>query len=258
MLVVIVTGKTYMLRNLEKSMLETYPDKVSPLDSLSFKNLSFNVGDREIFASYIEPDDPSKALFICMGNGETLYEWKPIQAYLYENNFSSFVFTYSGFGNSKGKATLNNLNKDVYAAYQRFIELTPTTKERIAVSNSLGGGPLIKMVNKFEPAPSKLVIYGAFSSVRDILVDRDIFSPGTVWIFPDVWNSKKSLKKIDIPTFLFHSKIDSTIPVANAHRLMEYANPSTELILLEQFEHNELYKQNFEDLWLIIIDEISE
>jgi len=258
LLIVIVVGKTYMLKNLEKSMLETYPDKVSPLDSLAFKNLSFEVGDREIFASYIETDDPSKALFICMGNGETLYEWKPVQVFLYEKGFSSFVFTYSGFGNSTGKPTINNLNKDVHAAYQKFIELTPNTKERIAVSNSLGGAPLIKMINKFEPAPSKLIIYATFSSVRDILVDMDMFSSGTVWIFPDVWNSKKSLKKIDIPTYLFHSKIDSTIPVVNAHRLMEYASSGTELILLEQFEHNELYKQNFEDLWHIILDKISE
>jgi len=193
-----------------------------------------------------------------MGNGETLYEWKPIQAFLCENGVASFVFTYSGFGNSTGKPTLNNLNKDVYAAYQKFIELTPNINERIAVSNSLGGGPLIKMINKFEPVPSKLIIYATFSSVRDILVDMDMFSSGTVWIFPDVWNSKKSLKKIDISTYLFHSKIDSTVSVANAHRLMDYASPGTELILLEQFEHNELYMQNFEDLWHIILDKISD
>lgn len=258
LLIVIVAGKTYMLKNLEKSMLETYPDKESPLDSLSFKNLSFEVGDREIFASYIEPDELSKSLFICMGNGEILYEWKPVQAYLYKNGISSFVFTYSGFGNSTGQTTLKNLNKDVLAAYEEYIKLTPNAKERIAVSNSLGGAPLLEMVNKFEPAPSKLVIYGAFSSVRDILVDMDMFSSGTVWIFPDVWNSKKKLRKVDIPTFLVHSKIDSTIPVSNAHRLKDYAGPGAELILLEQFEHNELYKQNFEDLWNIILENISE
>lgn len=257
LLVLLVAGKIFMLKNLEKSMIETYPEKESPLDSLSFQISSIDLSDRVLITCFLEAEETSPAFFICTGNGEILYDWKPVQALLATKGYSSFVFSYSGFGNSTGKATISNLNKDVLAAFNKFVELTPDAEKRIAVSHSLGGGPLNNMAKKLDPPPSQIFVNAAFSSVRDVLVEKEVFSKGTVWLFPDIWNSKKTINKIDIPYYLLHSKSDSTISFNNSLRLEEASKSKASLIVFDELEHNAIYLDDRDKVWTKIIESIN-
>ncbi len=258
LLVLVVASKIFMLKNLEKSMIFKLPEKESPLDSLLFKNSFINLSNRVLTTSFLQAEKSSPAFFICTGNGEILFEWKPVQVFLADKGYSSFVFSYSGFGNSTGKATVANLNKDVLAAYNKFVELTPDTENRIAVSHSLGGGPLNKMAKKLDPPPSQIFVHAAFSSIRDVLVDMGMFSKGTVWLFPDIWNSKKSIRKLDIPIYLLHSKADSTISFINSQRLEESSNLKAKLIVFEELEHNSIYQDDREIVWTKILENIDK
>lgn len=240
------------------SLIVLVPEQASPLDTLSFQTLSIPLSDRTLSANFLSAGDKAKAFFICTGNGEALYEWKPLQAYLLEKGYSSFIFSYSGFGNSTGKPTERAINEDLKVAYQEFINITPLVEERIALSHSLGGAPLLQMANELKPAPSKLLVHGAFSSTRDLLIDMGMASRSFIWLWPDIWNSKENVENIDIPLYFVHSKNDQTISYTHSQKLEKAAENNSQLLLMDDYGHNAIYKNTNDSLWISIFEFISK
>jgi hypothetical protein len=104
------------------------------------------------------------------------------------------------------------LNEDILAAYKVYSKLITVSSERIALSHSLAGGPLLEMANQFEPAPSKLVMHAPLSSLREVSIDMKTFPRSLSFLFPDVWNNMENASKTKIPLYLIHSRDDKTLP----------------------------------------------
>jgi hypothetical protein len=83
-----------------KNVFVVVPEKDGILNDIPFVHLKIPLNDRVLHSNFLESTAEAPSSFICASNGETVYEWKALQVYLLSKGFSSFVLTYSGFGNS--------------------------------------------------------------------------------------------------------------------------------------------------------------
>ncbi|MBN3521076.1 alpha/beta hydrolase [Algoriphagus lutimaris] len=240
------------------ALIVTVPEKPSPLDSLPIQKIKIPVKKRVLAANYYQKDENAPAIFICTGNGEALYEWLEVQKYLYEQGFSSFVFSYSGFGNSTGKTSSTSLFEDALAAYQQFILLTPNANKRFALSHSLGGTPLLGIANQLDPAPEKLIVHAAFSSIVELLIDLKIATSNSDFLWPNLWNNTEFVEDIELPILFVHSKKDHSVPFKHSQRLLEHAGENGSLLLLENYGHNAIYQNVSDSLYRPILEFIRK
>jgi alpha-beta hydrolase superfamily lysophospholipase len=219
------------------------PEQKSALDSLPFDRHWIKLPDRTLNAHFLSAGINAPAFFLCTGNSEALYEWMPMQKYLRDKGYSSYIFSFSGFGNSSGTTTLNSLYEDTAAAWEEFIARTPSAPNRYALSHSLGGSALLGSAKMMDPAPDKLIIHAPFSDIRTVLVERNMSSPLTVWLWPDALNNVKAVKSLDIPILFMHSKNDQIVSYTHSETLLEAAGETGQLYLVDDYGHNAIYQE---------------
>lgn len=236
------------------SLLVLVDEKESPLDSLDIQKLDISLRNRKLAVNFLMHNDESPAIFICTGNGEALYEWLPVQKYFFDHGYSTYIFSYSGFGNSTGKPTATSLIEDASAAYEQFIELTPLASSHIGLSHSLGGTPLLGIANQIEPSFDKLIVHAPYSSLRKLLIDLKMVSPTFKIIWPDLWNNLDYVSSLETPTLFIHSKGDQTVPYYHSETLVEKSNGYGSLVLTEKYGHNAIYKNVSDSLYKPILN----
>jgi pimeloyl-ACP methyl ester carboxylesterase len=177
--------------------------------------------------------------------------------YLFSKGYSSFVFDYTGFGNSTGQPTVSNLNNDAIEAYKKFASLTPNAKERIGFAHSLGCSILLNDANDFKPLLNKVVIHGAFSTLRNILVEKHFINDSSKTNYPNVWNGLKNAQKIKSSLYVLHSVNDKTIPIAMSMELAKSAGSNGRFLKLETPGHNAVYELPNDKTWNAIFEFIK-
>lgn len=245
------------LEQLEKKIFVLKSDKQLPKDTLPSERIELILSDRILQANWVSAGQTAPAFFILHGNGETLSEWRPLQIYLFSKGYSSFVFDYTGFGNSTGKPTVSNLNKDAIEAYKRFASLTSNAKERIGFAHSLGCSILLNDANDFKPLLNKVVIHGAFSTLRNILVEKHFINDSSKTNYPNVWNGLKNAQKIKSTLYILHSDNDKTIPIAMSMDLAKSAGSNGRFLKLETPGHNTVYEVPNDKTWNAIFEFIK-
>ena len=250
-------ARDYNQKNIEQNVIKLIPENALPADSLPASRLKLDLKDRALYANWVSAGKTAPAYFILHGNGETLSDWRPLQAYLLQNGNSSFVFDYTGFGSSSGKPTVDKLDEDALAAYKKFSELTPESAERIAFAHSLGCSILMNVANGLQPLPKKIVIHGAFSTGRAILVNKGMYSEYTKWLVPDIWNGLVQIRNLSMPIYILHSPNDKTIPIAMSEELAKAAGNNGRFLRLETGGHNAVYESPNDSTWQPIFNFIK-
>jgi esterase/lipase len=245
------------ISEINNAVFKVVPEKKGILEDIPFVNLKISSNDRQLNANFLIASERAPSFFICTGNAEALYEWKEIQVYLKSKGFSSFVFSYSGFGSSTGSPTIENLNQDILAAYKKYIQLTSESFERIALSHSLGSGPLLEMANKLIPAPSKLLVHAPFSSIREGAIASGDLPSSLSFLFPDVWNNMENASKTSLPLFLVHSRADNKLPFTNSEKIFKNAGNNAQLLLIDNYGHNAIYQNVNDDFMIPILNFIN-
>ena len=230
------TAQSNNLKQVENTMFALIPEKQLPKDSLPAERLKIELSDRTLFANWVSAGDKASAFFILHGNGETLSDWRPLQAYLFSKGYSSFVFDYTGLGSSTGKPTVDNLNQDAVEAYKRFANLT----------------------NKYSPRPSKIVTHGGFSTLIEVGMANKMITDSSKKYFPDVWNGYKNIKKLKVPLYIIHSASDKTIPISMGEALAKSGGKKVRFLRLEKTGHNAVYLDPTNKMWLQIFSFISD
>jgi pimeloyl-ACP methyl ester carboxylesterase len=246
------------LQKIETKIFALYPEKEIPNDNLPVERIKLELNGRVLYANWVSTDSKATAFFILHGNGETLSDWRPLQAYLLSKGYSSFVFDYTGFGSSTGKPSVSRLNEDAIEAYKKFATLTLNAKERIAFSHSLGGSMLLETANKFKPLPNKVVTHAAFTTLREIGVEKKVFADSVKTNYPDVWNGYKNVKKLKSPLYIIHSIADKTIPIWMGEELAKSGGKKVKLLKLEDAGHNIVYEDPTDKTWSKIFDFIND
>lgn len=246
------------LAQVERKIFALGPEKEYAKDQLPSQRLKIEPGDRTLFANWVSAGEQASAFFILHGNGETLTDWRPLQAYLLDKGYSSFVFDYTGFGSSTGIPSVANLNEDAIEAYKTFSSLTKNAKERIAFAHSLGCSMLLEDANKLTPLPDKMVTHAGFSTFREIGVEKKILTDSSKVYYPDIWNGYKNIRKLKRPLYIIHSAADKTIPLWMGEALAKSGGNSVKFLKLENSGHNAVYEDPTDNTWSQIFAFIKE
>ena len=110
--------------------------------------------------------DRAPVVVIFHGSAESVSYWADVQALLYKAGVSSYVFDYSGFGNSGGERSAEVIAEDVRRAWRHAAIQFPYAERRIALAYSLGSGFLVKEFPQLVPEPQGLALIASYSSAR--------------------------------------------------------------------------------------------
>lgn len=138
-----------------------------------------------------------------------------------------FVFDYSGFGFSGGKATKKNVLVDALSTLD-YLKAREDIKNTSLVlyGQSLGGHLSAVVGAKRQSDIDALVIEGAFSSHKDIAA-YTVPVLGRLIVKKD-YSAKQSIKEFHKPLLVIHSTEDETIPFKMGRKLFEAANAPKE------------------------------
>ncbi len=138
-----------------------------------------------------------------------------------------FVFDYSGFGFSGGKATKKNVLVDALSTLD-YLKTREDVKNTSLVlyGQSLGGHLSAVVAAKHQNDIDALVVEGAFSSHRDIAAYM-VPVLGRLMVKKD-YSAKESIATFHKPVLIIHSTDDETIPFKMGQKLFAVANTPKE------------------------------
>lgn len=144
------------------------------------------------------------------GNSGSLYSQYQLISPLVLQGFRVFIFDYSGFGFSTGKATRNNLLKDGVSAIQYVCDSLKDPQATYIYGQSYGGQLSIASYLQSNRSLKGIVTEGTFSNFKDIAkYNSGIFGK---LIVSKGYSADKLIETLNIPILLIHSEDDKTIP----------------------------------------------
>lgn len=189
----------------------------------SIRNTFFTSEDRQLNAWIMTPDSSNGiSLFFLHGNAyHVVYQYQLMEPFL-ERGFKVFLFDYSEFGFSEGKATRKNVLEDGRSAFQ-FMKLQEEFQgdKIIVYGQSLGGHLAAVVGTEFQDEIDGVVIEGGFSSHKDIASDR---VPILAKIFVrEIYSGKKTIPDLKKPLLVVHSIEDAAVPYENGAEMYRNA-----------------------------------
>lgn len=246
-------------RRVERATLVTKPARnFTPTDAgIPFTRVWVEHNGRRLEAWLVRGADSNEAnaaVFIAHGTGETLSDWVHVQALLRRHGISSFVFDYSGFGNSTGKPSARSLEDDLLAAYTVFSGLLPTTTRRVALGFSLGSGVVLATQDRLQPPIDAIIVASAFSTARKAALRRRFFPGILAYLAPDsLWNNVAAARRVKVPLLVVHSDADRAFPLSMARAIADASGQPKSLHIQHGFPHNSLYASVTDAQWAGIV-----
>lgn len=256
LLVCAIASRPLILNVASEKFLNTGPNgSATPATlGLKFERLKIPSRGRVLDAYLVRAPSscqPRVAVLIFHGVMETISEWVPAQKFLYDHCVSSLAFDYSGHGDSSHPGTISHLNEDALPAYATFV--SQFSGERLCVlGHSMGNGPLLESVSRFNPPPACVVVANAFSSLRDA-GRKHGSSAILLYMIPDAWNNIENVKRLRVPLLVAYSDADTVNPPAMGWRIFESAPQPKQLAVLHGFPHNALYRTPMDDWWMPVL-----
>ena len=220
-----------------------------------FTRLTVASGDRKLDAIAVEAASAgAPVLVLAHGTAEAVSFWADAQALWRAEGIASFVFDYSGFGSSTGRATAAHCEEDVVAAYAAARAYFGRDRRYVLVGYSLGTGPWLETLPSLEPQPAALALVAGYSSAR---AGAAAFLKAPTWathIMPDVWNNVRAVARARVPVLVVHSDGDQLFPMAMAESVAVAAGPRARLVRLQGFAHPDGHRTPTEPYWRSVID----
>ncbi|UBB90885.1 alpha/beta fold hydrolase [Candidatus Kaistella beijingensis] len=190
---------------------------------------------RKINAWLLKPKKNSalKSVFALHGNSGNINTHFENFANLTDFGFQVFIFDYSGFGYSEGKANRKNALEDSYIAFEFFKNLSEVKNtQKIIYGQSIGGNFAIPVAKKNQNEIEGLVVEGTFLQTDDI-ANHYVPVFGKI-IVKNNFDNEENLKNFRKPILVIHSKDDKIVPEKLGRKLFEKANPPKNFTLIEK------------------------
>lgn len=191
------------------------------IESIVFRSQSGN----NLNGWFIRPNDSNSAvtlLFFHGNSGNVLTEYLAMIP-LVERGFQIFIFDYSGYGFSEGKASRENIKKDAFSALE-FVRSHEDVNKLIIYGQSLGGNLAAVIANERQNDVDAVVIEGTFSSYKNIAAYTTKIGLIARLIVAEKDNALDAVKSYHKPILIIHSTDDQTIPFSMSEELFENAN----------------------------------
>ncbi|MBC7844159.1 MAG: alpha/beta hydrolase [Gemmatimonadaceae bacterium] len=183
--------------------------------------------------------DRAPVVVIFHGSAESVSYWADVQALLYKAGISSYVFDYSGFGNSGGEREAIAIAEDVRQAWRDAAIQFPNAQRRIAVAYSLGSGFLVSELPNLAPEPQGLALVASYSSAREAAVAFGTIPRWAAPILPDLWNTVDEIAAVHVPLLVVHSDADQMFPMSMPRRIFAAANDPKAFVRVHGYRHED-------------------
>lgn len=201
------------------------------IESVVFKSSSGN----HLNGWLLKPKNitPKITLLHFHGNAGFLLSQYQAMTPLLNSGAQAFVFDYSGFGFSEGKATRDNVLLDGNSAltYLKGRDDVKNTK-LIIYGQSLGGHLSAVVAQERQAEIDGLVIEGAFSSHKDIAAESSGFF-GRIFV-SEKYSAIEAIQNYTKPVLIIHSNEDETIPIELGKKIFAKANEPKEFFEIEK------------------------
>lgn len=210
-------------RNHQPAFLKNSKDTIHlnyTIESVLFKSSN---GDT-LNGWFLKPKNQTPAITLLQlhGNAGTMYHYLKMSSLL-KYGFQIFMFDYSGYGFSQGKATRNHVLPDALSALDYLLTRKDVKETKLVVyGQSLGGNLAPVVASGRQNNIDGLVIEGGFSSYKDIAAKRYGFI-GRILI-AEKYSAMKSIKVYNKPLLSMHSPKDRTVPFDLGKKLFDNAN----------------------------------
>ena len=196
------------------------------IESVMFKSANGN----SLNGWMLKPENQTATITILNfhGNGGFLLnQYRAIDPLMKSGSFQIFIFDYSGFGFSEGKATQENVLTDGLSAFDYLKARTDVKDTKLIIyGQSLGGNLAAVVAKEKQQDVDGLVIEGGFSSHKDIGKSRGGFF-GKLLV-KKMYSSKEAIKDFHKPVLIIHSSEDKEVPFALGKKIFENANQPKE------------------------------
>ena len=183
--------------------------------------------------------DRAPVVVIFHGSAESVSYWADVQALLYKAGISSYVFDYSGFGNSGGARKASAVAEDVRQAWRDAAIQFPYAQRRIALAYSLGAGFLVSEFPNLAPEPQGLALVASYSSLREAAVAFGSIPKWAAPILPDLWNTVDDISAVHVPVLIVHSDADQLFPMSMPRRIFAAANDPKAFVRVHGYSHED-------------------
>lgn len=175
---------------------------------------------------------PGPLVLYAHGNGELIDLWQHELTRYARMGVSVMLLEYRGYGRSAGKPTQKNITRDFVAFHDLAAARPDVDKSRIVFhGRSLGGGAMAALAK--ERTPRALILESSFTSVTAMA--WQFFVPG--FLVLDKFDTKRTLRDLDVPVLILHGQRDEVIPVAHAHENAKAARNAK--LVIYDMTHNE-------------------
>lgn len=234
-------ARLFAYRMVEKNGLISRP--VGPetplMFGVPFSRVEVPRGSYHLDAVMTKVSDRAPVVVIFHGSAESVSYWADVQALLYKAGVSSYVFDYSGFGNSGGERSAAVIAEDVRRAWRHAAIQFPYAERRIALAYSLGSGFLVKEFPQLVPEPQGLALIASYSSAREAAVAFGTIPRWASPILPDLWNTVENIVAVRAPVLVVHSDADQIFPLSMPRDIYQAANQPKAFIQLRGYTHED-------------------
>lgn len=201
------------------------------IESVVFKSSSGNNLNGWLLKS--KNQNPNLTLIHFHGNAGFNYTQYQGMIPLLDYGFQIFLFDYSGYGFSEGKATRKNLIEDGRAAINHAVSMDDIKNtKKVVYGQSLGGNLAAMIAPEIEDKIDGLVLEGAFSNHKDMAADVAGFI-GRVLV-SEKNDALKTIKAYHKPLLVIHSTEDQIVPYKLGEKLFEAANQPKEMYTIKE------------------------
>lgn len=161
---------------------------------------------------------------------------------LYKLGFSILLVSYRGYAQSEGNFPSEaQIYEDAEAAWNYLTNDKRIPANQIVIYGlSLGGAVAIDLAVK-HPEAKALIVQSTFTSMNEMGRRNSLFKFFPVdLILTQRFNSIEKIKKLKIPAFFIHGKMDSLVPFSMAQALYEATPTEKKIVFIPDGEHNDV------------------
>mmetsp|Transcript_34942 Transcript_34942/g.75303 ORF Transcript_34942/g.75303 Transcript_34942/m.75303 type:complete len:338 (+) Transcript_34942:109-1122(+) len=198
---------------------------LSPLPDLSHEGISVDTvrmwtqRGNSILGFHLKRADSDKTLLFSHGNSTDIGTMFPtLREMCNRLRISVFAYEYSGYGESTGYASEDNLCSDIEAAYNYLIHDFGVSGESIVVyGQSIGSVPTVDLASK--NTVGGIILHSAMKSGLQVVHDvKKAF-----WF--DVFQNITKIPHVTAPVFIIHGTHDSEVTIEHGLQLFEACPP---------------------------------
>lgn len=225
-------------------------------DSLIFEDVWFQAADgAKLHGWYCPCDKPKAVILYAHGNaGNITHRQSRLKQLQKDQQVTTFIFDYRGYGRSEGSPTVAGVLKDARAARKYLAEKAKVKEsEVVLLGESLGGAVVVNLAG--EDGAKGLILENTFSSLKEV---AEHHYPKLAWMVPaGKLDSVALLKKYSGPVLQCHGDVDQVIPYSLGVKLHEAAPGPKTFVKLSGHDHNDPlpreYQQKLSDFLTTLV-----